>query len=211
MAPAAPRALAITVGVVAITVTCVSLWQLHDSATAPPAPPPPGSSALVQARAKRPGSRAVVPSDRSGRAEVTPAPERAPPTPDAEAAREAIALALRAPHASDCDRRDSMLHALADSGPAEPASAAAATTRVRRWHAALDPAIAGAIELGAARCYRGGCAIEVAFATEDAYEMARDHLRRLPADPQDGGRLQTPAIHRDDGWLVADWIALDKE
>jgi hypothetical protein len=207
MAPAAPRALAITV--IATAVAGVSLWQLHDRATAPPAPTPLAASAVVQARVDRPGPRAVMPPDRSGRTDVAPAPE--PAKRDAEAAREAIALTVRAAHASDGDRRAAMLRALADSGPAEPARAAAATARVRRWHAALDPDIAGAIELGAPRCYRGGCAIEVAFATEDAYEMARDHLRRQPADPQDGGRLQTPATARDDGWLVADWIALDKE
>ena len=210
MAPASPRTFAITVGV-AITAAGVSLWQLHDSATAPPAPLPPASSAPVQARAAPRDRRVVVPPDRS-RAERAPAPERtAPTTAHAATAREAIALALRAPHGSDGDRRDAMLRALADSGPAAPARAAATTARARHWHAALDPAIAGAIELGDSRCYRDGCAIEIAFATEDAYEMARDHLRRLPADTHDAGRLQTPAIRRADGWLVADWIALDKE
>src|SRR5688572_15617720 len=89
MAPASPRTFAITIGVVAITAAGVSLWQLHDSATPPPAPLLPASSAPVQARAAPRDRRVVVPPDRS-RAERAPAPERtAPATAHAATAREA--------------------------------------------------------------------------------------------------------------------------
>jgi hypothetical protein len=202
-----PRAHANTVAAIAIVATAVSLWKLHDSG-APPAIALQATTPVVQPRIEPRDRRAAPPANVSRR---TQSASPTASTAKAETTRDAVAIALRAPSASDSDRRNAILQALADSGRADPSRAAAITARATRWHEALDPDIAGAIQLGAARCYRGGCALEIAFATDDAYETAREHLRRAPADADDGGRLQTPATPRGDGWLVADWIALDTE
>jgi hypothetical protein len=204
MAPASPRAIAIAIAIA--TVGGAALWWPGGGAppTAAVTPAQP-----LQARA------AARPQPRERGTEPAPPPSLAPAEPGVAPAsatgREALAIALRSAPATAEARRRAVLDALAASGPAEPAHAAAATARIAAWHAALGTEIAGAIELGAVRCHRAGCAAAVAFATPDAYAMAQDHLRRRPATDDDGGRMQTPAIPRGDGWLVADWIALAPE
>jgi hypothetical protein len=208
MAPASPRAIAIAVAIAAVG-SAVLWWPVSDAPPTTTVMPAPQLDAGVAAH----------PQPRERRAAAVPAPEPSPASPAAEpvaapartTAREALALALRSAAPTAEARRSAVLDALAASGPAEPAHAAAATARIAAWHAALGADIAGAIELGAVRCHRAGCAAAVAFATPDAYAMAQDHLRRRPAADDDGGRMQTPATPRGDGWLVADWIALAPE
>jgi hypothetical protein len=185
MAPASPRAIATAIAAAALGSAALLLW--------------PTSEARAPARPQRPPAARAAPA---------PAP---PPMDQAATGRDAVARALRSAAPTAEARRLAVLAALAASGPDAPGRGAAATARIAGWHAALDRDIAGAVEMGAARCYRAGCAVEMAFATADAYQMAQDHLRRQPASADDGGRMATPAIPRDDGWLVADWIALTSE
>jgi hypothetical protein len=197
MAPASPRAIATAIAVAALGGAALLLWPTRQRHPAAPA-----AAATVHARDAPVAAR----ERRPAAARAAPPPPAAPPT-----ARDTVALALRSAAPTAEARRLAVLAALAASGPADPAREAAATARIAGWHATLDRDIAGAIELGAARCYRAGCAAELAFATADAYQMAQDHLRRQPATADDGGRMATPAIPRGDGWLVADWIALAPE
>jgi hypothetical protein len=214
MSIAFSRVLGITAALVVLVAAAVAVERRGDNAP-PDRPGQRRETAQAPAAEARGGAPAALspspPRDRNHPGAEPGPPVEALVSAPAPSARASIAMSMRARHATGADRRRAMLAALESSGRAEPARAAETAARIEQWHGALDPAIMGAIERGPARCFRAGCAVELWFATEPAYEAAREHVRRLPAETADGGRLVTPAVAVDDGAFVADWISLNAE
>ena len=123
-----------------------------------------------------------------------------------------IISAIRAPHASLADKRTAMLTALEASGAAAPEDGAWASQAgfiFEAWQKQMPASALTGVVRGQPRCFHAGCAIDVEFQSEDAYNEAARVFRSI-SEPGavHGGRVQTPAVATDNGRVIATWIML---
>lgn len=123
-----------------------------------------------------------------------------------------IISAIRADHASLADKRTAMVSAVEASGlvvPQDAVWAARASEVFGAWEEQMPASALTGIVRGEPRCFQAGCAVDVEFQSEAAYNEAARAFRSI-SEPGvlHGGRVQTPAVPTERGRVVATWIML---